>query len=241
MLLETFITIFTLCKIVHNLRVKMATISFWVEKIIEQQPFVQEALAKGLINHAALAESMIPELEEKLKKKVKFSAVNMAIRRLSEKLETDYKPKIKFDKSTDITLRSNLIAVIIENKKGLSKNLKEVYNKICSDKGDFLTITQGLTEIMIVTNEIHEKDIEKIFTKKEIKQKVRNLSGITIDLPKNATSTPGFYYIITRSLAWNNLNMLDIVSTFDELTVIVKDEDATRTFDVLRRLIKKNS
>ena len=67
----------------------MVNMSFLVEKIIEQKPFLQEALSKGIVNNAALAEQLMPELEQQLKNKVKFSAVNMAIRRLSEKLEND--------------------------------------------------------------------------------------------------------------------------------------------------------
>ena len=219
----------------------MATVSFWVGKIIEKQPFVIDALSKGLINHAALADSMIPELEEKLKKKVKFSAVNMAIRRFAEKLEKSYKPKIKFSKNTDLTLKSNLLAYIIKNKKGISANLKDLYNRICADKGDFLTVTQGLHEIMIVTNSVHEEDIEKVFQKREIIQKLSGLSGINIILPSEAIEMPGMYYLITQSLFWNNINIIDIISTFNELTVITKEEDATETFDILRKLVKNNS
>jgi hypothetical protein len=219
----------------------MATVSFWVGKIIEKQPFIVDALAKGLINNAALAESMIPELEEKLKKKVKFSAVNMAIRRLAEKLEKNYKPKIKFRKNTDISLKSNLAIYIIKNRKGISAHLKATYNKICADNGDFLTITQGLKEIMIVVNSSHEKDIEKIFDKRDIISKTDCLSGININLPSEAIETPGLYYLLTQAIFWNNINLIDIVSTFNELTLIVKDEDATETFDILRRLVKNNS
>jgi len=219
----------------------MATVSFWVGKIIEKQPFVVDSLAKGLINHAALAESMIPELEEKLKKKVKFSAVNMAIRRFAEKLEKNYKPKIRFKKNTDITLKSNLIALAIKNQKGVSSNIKELYNKIHMDAGDFLTTTQSLHEIMVIINSIHEKDIEKIFSKKDIVRKITNLSGVTINLPPESTETPGLYYTIIQALFWNNINIIDIVSTFNELTIIIKDEDATETFDVLRKLVKNNS
>lgn len=219
----------------------MATVSFWVGKIIEKQPFVLDSLSKGLINHAALADSMIPELEEKLKKKIKFSAVNMAIRRLSEKLEKTYKPKIKFRKNTDLTLKSNLVAYIIKNQTNISIALRQVYNKIHVDRGDFLTITNGLHETMIVINAVHEADIEEIFQKKNIAKKINGLSGINMNLPSEAIETPGLYYFIIQAIFWNNISLIDLVSTFNELTVIVKDEDATETFDTLRRLVKNNS
>ncbi len=218
----------------------MATISFWVEKIIEKQPFVIDALNRGLINHAALAESLIPEIEEKLKKKVKFSAVNMAIRRFAERIENSDKVKISFNKNTNLYLKLNLIAMTVKNEKGISAQLKTLYNRICSDRGDFLTTTQGLREIMIVTNSAHEEDLKDIFGEAKIIKKINNLSGITLDLPKNCTETSGVYYKIVRELAWNNISLIDFISTFEELTIIVKDEDAILAFDLIRKLIKSN-
>ena len=69
---------------------KMVNVSHLVEKIIEQKPFLQEALSKGIVNNAALAEELRPQIEKELKKEVKFSAVNMAVRRLSEKLNKSF-------------------------------------------------------------------------------------------------------------------------------------------------------
>tara|TARA_Y100000034_G_C6513259_1_gene220605 strand:- start:83 stop:484 length:402 start_codon:yes stop_codon:yes gene_type:complete len=133
------------------------------------------------------------------------------------------------------------MTLVVENRKGVSKNIKELYNKICSDKGDFLTTTQGLNQIMIITNSFHKETIERIFIKKEIRRKVENLSGITIDIPKGSIETPGFIYLISKSLAWNNITIVGLVSTFDELTLVVKEEDSTLTFDILRKLLRRNS
>ena len=75
----------------------MVTIAHLIEKVIEEKPFLQEALSRGIINNAALAEELKPLIEKEMKKKVKFSAVNMAIRRLSEKLKGTFIQKAKFD------------------------------------------------------------------------------------------------------------------------------------------------
>ena len=64
----------------------MVTITHLVENIVEKKPFLEEALARGLINYAALAESIQSEIEKELKQKVKTSAIMMSLRRLSEKL-----------------------------------------------------------------------------------------------------------------------------------------------------------
>ena len=66
----------------------MVTVAHLVEKIIERRPFLEEAVARGIVNYAALAEELKPEIDKEMKKDTKPSAIMMAIRRLSEKLTT---------------------------------------------------------------------------------------------------------------------------------------------------------
>ena len=218
----------------------MVTVSHLVEKIIEQKPFIQEALSNGIINNAALADQMLPEIEKELKKKVKFSAVNMAIRRLSEKLEQSFISKAKFDKNSDITLKSNLIEITVYKMEYSQEYIQELYSLVDIKGGDFLTITQGLHELMIITNEKYEKKILEMFPNKLIKKSIKNLSSITINIPEESIETIGLFYIVTRALNWENINIVDIVSTFTEMTFIIKEEDTARSFNVLKELIKEN-
>ena len=218
----------------------MVTVSHLVEKVIEQKPFIQEALSNGIINNAALADQMLPEIEKELKKKVKFSAVNMAIRRLSEKLGQSFISKAKFDKNSDITLKSNLIEITVYKMEDSQEYIKELYSLVDIKGGDFLTITQGLHELMIITNEKYEKKILEMFPNKLIKKSIKNLSSITINIPEESIETIGLFYIVTRALNWENINIVDIVSTFTEMTFIIKEEDTARSFNVFKELIKEN-
>ena len=218
----------------------MVTVSHLVEKVIEQKPFIQEALSNGIINNAALADQMLPEIEKELKKKVKFSAVNMAVRRLSEKLEQSFISKAKFDKNSDITLKSNLIEITVYKMEDSQEYIGKLYSLVDLKGGDFLTITQGLHELMIITNEKYEKKILEMFPNKLIKKSIKDLSSITINIPEESIENIGLFYIVTRALNWENINIVDIVSTFTEMTFIIKEEDTARSFNVLKELIKEN-
>ena len=218
----------------------MVTVSHFVEKIIEQKPFIQEALSSGIINNAALAEQMLPEIEKELKKKVKFSAVNMAIRRLSEKLEQSFIVKAKFDKNSDITVKSDLIEITVYKLEDVQKYVGELYNIVDFKGGDLLTITQGLHEVMVITNQRYEKKILKLFPKRIIKKSIKNLSSLTINIPEESFENVGLFYIVTRALNWENISIVDIVSTFTEMTFIIKEKDTARSFNVLKCLIKEN-
>ncbi|MBU0471732.1 MAG: hypothetical protein KKF65_03845 [Nanoarchaeota archaeon] len=218
----------------------MPTVAHVVEKIIEEKPFLQEALSKGIINNAALADSLKPDIERELKKEVKFSAINMAIRRIGEKLEKTFVEKAKFDSQTDITIKSNLVEITVYKMEDIQLKLKKIYEIVDLKKGDFMTITQGLYEVMIIVNEKHEKEITKIFSKQNLKKIINELSSITINLSEESLEDIGLFYTVTRALNWENINLIDIVSTYTEMTYIIKEEDVAKAFNTLSKLIDKN-
>jgi aspartokinase len=213
----------------------MATVARIVEEIIENKPFLQEALAKGIVNNAALAEELRPDVERALKTKIKFSAVNMAIRRLSEKLEKNAPKKMGFDKTSDITIKSDLVEITLHKTKDFQNYLQNLY-KIVELRG-FLTITQGQHEVMIITNDKYIGEINDILPKASIKKVIKNLCSLTINIPPESTKTLGLFYLTTRALTWENIRIVDIVSTLTEMTFIVHEEDTSKAFDTLRKVI----
>jgi aspartokinase len=219
----------------------MVTVSHLVEKIIEQKPFIQEALGRGIINNAALAEELRPEIEKELRKKVKFSAINMAVRRLGEKLEKTFIAKIKFGKESDVTVKSDLIEITIFKTEDSQKYTRKLYDIVDFKKGDFLTITQGLHEVMIITNARHKKSMLKLFPKKIVKKTITSLSSLTINIPPESVETRGLFFLVTRALNWENINIVDIVSTFTEMTFILDEKDTARGFTALKEMIKSHS
>ena len=218
----------------------MVTVQHLVEKLIEQKPFLQEALSRGVINNAALAEELLPDIEKELKKKIKFSAVNMAIRRLSEKLSKSFIEKAKFDNTTDISIQSDLVEITIYKSDISKEKIKKIYDIVDIKEGDFLTITQGLHEIMFITNKKHEQEVLNLFEKKSVKKILKNLSSITLNIPINAIETVGLFYIASRALNWENINIVEIVSTLTEMTFIVNEVDTPKAFTSLKKLVQKN-
>ncbi|MFA6460873.1 MAG: hypothetical protein WCV90_01285 [Candidatus Woesearchaeota archaeon] len=216
----------------------MATIAHIVEKLIEQRPFIQEALIRGIINNAALAEELIPSIEKELNQKIKFSAVNLAIRRLSEKLNQNIVTQAKFDKeSSDITVRSDLAEVTIYISPILQTIIKKIYDVEDLKEGDLLTITKGLHEVMIITSKKKLSRILRIIPSDLIKKTVTGLSSLTLNLTPESIETMGLFYIATRALNWDNVNIIDVVSTYTEMTFIVREKDTSKAYEALKKLI----
>ena len=88
----------------------MTTIPEVVEDIIRKSPFLEEALADGLINVSSLARRIQPEISDRLKKDVKEGAVIMAINRMAP--SNYYKINLRIRNFMhslgDVIVRSNL-------------------------------------------------------------------------------------------------------------------------------------
>src|SRR3990167_3017746 len=86
------VIVITIC----NFR-SMVTVSHIVKKVVSEQPFVEEALGRGIISVANLAEYILPKIEKELGKKANHAAVVMALRRYSDEIGEHRKGMKKFD------------------------------------------------------------------------------------------------------------------------------------------------
>lgn len=164
----------------------------------------------------------------------------MALRRLAEKLETELIKKTSFQfKETDVTIKSDLVEFTVQKSATVINSIRKIYDSVDFSKGDFLTMTQGVYEITLIFNKKYKNKFAKIFEEEKIIKTIDSLASVTIKIPIDVVETVGFFYIITKALNWENINIIEIVSTLTELTFIVKEDDAPRAFKVLKELIRE--
>lgn len=215
----------------------MSTVTRVVEKLVREKQFIHEGLRRGIISHAGLAEEILPHVEEVLQKKVTFSAVNMAIRRCAEKLPDLRIERTIFDEHSDVTVRSNLTEIVLFKTLDVQEKLRQLYDVVDLKGGDFLTVTQGLHEVLVITNARHAEGMVRLFPPEVVRKTIPDLASITVHISPDATGVVGMFYLITRELGWESINIIDIVSTYTELTVLLSEKDTGRAFDVMKRLI----
>ncbi len=215
-----------------------ATVSDSVSEIVSRKPFLEEALASGLINLSSLARDIYPEVSQRMEKEVKHGAIVMALKRLKPDVNYQINERIKqvVDLMGDITVRSNLADYTYRNSDTLTKNQTHLLEIISKRKEIFYTFSQGIYETTIILSDIIADDITEIFKDEYLTFKIANLSSITIKLPEENTSVFGVYYHILKKLAYEGINILEIISTTHEFTVIVNDRDVDAAFSVLKRL-----
>jgi len=214
----------------------MITIPEATQRIIERSRYLQEALEKGLINISSLAQYIQPELEEMLIKKTSKSAIIMAIRRVAKDLKPRIKSKNIFKTPPDMITRSNLVEINMTNSKTLIDKFPQLLKLSKSQTESFFTITKGVFETTIIASSSLYKETKKCLKEEAIVDKFHDLCSITIRLPKEAAFTPGIFYFFLKSLAWEGINIIEMVSTYHEFTLIVDRKDTNQALSILQSL-----
>jgi aspartokinase len=217
----------------------MATVSHVVTRILEGMPFLEEALVRDIINYAYLAEMIRPEVESELRHPAKRSAIVMAIRRFREALKgSEIRATALKLTGLDISVKSGIFEITVNRNADTVNALQGLYGLVDFAKGDVLTITQGLYEITILSNTKYMEQIKRILGAGHVLRVIDGLSSLMVRIPESASETVGIIYILVKALSWNNVNIVEVVSTLTEEIFIIKEEDTSIAFNALKNLAK---
>jgi hypothetical protein len=216
----------------------MKTISSVVEQYIKKKPFLQSALAQGIINLTSLSRIVKPEIEEELGKDIRNGAIVMALKRLSDDLEFRATHKIiKVLKNIgEITVRSSLTDYTFLASDTILVQQAKLLEAINENQDVFYTSSRGVNEINIVISNVMDHTVEDLFRAEKCTQKAEELSSITVKLPAENVSVPGIYYFIFQRLAWEGIVLYEVISTTNEFTILVDDNQVDIAFKTIKDL-----
>ncbi|MEY3322999.1 MAG: hypothetical protein RLZZ417_2582 [Bacteroidota bacterium] len=209
-----------------------------VEEEIKRSPFLMESLKEGLINISALARKIHKQVERNIGKPIQSSAIIMAINRLplqvGQKTESDLLRYIS--KLGDVRVRSNIVDYTFMQSGTIVHAQTSLLVRAAELPKSFHSISQGVTETTILVDEQLEKDLIHIFRNEKCIEKERDLTVLTFLLPSENRVLYGFYYFILREFAWNGINLVEIISTSNEFTLVIATKDLDASFKVLAHL-----
>ena len=190
-----------------------------VEEIIKKSPFLEEALAEGIINLSSLSRQIKPEIDEQLNKDVQIGAIVMALKRLSPKFDPNLKIRVKkvINKLGDITVRSKITYYTFENSETIIDKQAELLKGLKGKKDIFFAFSQGVYETSLILSDSEHNDINTLFKNEQLVQQTAGLSSITVKLPSENADVSGIYYFILRKLLGKELTFLILFLLFMNL------------------------
>jgi aspartokinase len=195
-------------------------------------------MTQGIINLTSLARQIQPEIEKTLQKPARSGAIVMALKRISDNLEFLSTHKIvKVLKGIgDITVRSNLVDFSFKISETLLNAQAQFLNEVNDNPNVFYTSSRGVTESNIIVSSNAAAQLENYFQSERLIEKTEDLSSISIKLPTENVTIPGIYYFIFQRLSWEGVNIYEVISTSNEFTIIVGEDQVNTAFKAIKEL-----
>ncbi len=213
-----------------------SSVAFYVKEIINRSPFISEMLIQEVISYSNLALFIKPKVEALYGSEVSSASIVMAIRRYTQ----DLKKLNHIDKRTqkidyEIQMKTNIYDVNIKRSRSFIDNISTIYGLTNNENGDFINISIGEYEIVVTISDKYKAQLDSLLSGEKIINREEDMVALTISFKgNNFLETPGITYLATRKLAWENINIYEIVSTLNVLTFIIKKKDSLEAYGVLQ-------
>jgi hypothetical protein len=215
----------------------MISIGEVAKQLIQKIPFLEEALVEDLINISSLARKLQPQIEDVLQKPVKEGAIIIAIQRIKPDFVTSLSPGLRkfLGNLGDFIVRSGLMHYTFENSTSLGMRQQDLIKHVGENQA-YYSVARGIFETSIVISNPLIDLVDLIFKNERLIFHKKDLSSITLQLPKERDDTIGFYYYILKNLSLKKINIEELISTTNEFTIFVKDKDIDKAFSILMNL-----
>ncbi len=209
----------------------MIKITDIIKEMLEADDVAREALKLNYLNLSAYAKRIRPSIEAKLYKPVAMGSMIVALSRLQKTFEAepDYRPAIRIE---TMSIHPNLAEITFEKTTdtlSAASTLKEAI----TNTDAFFAVTQGTNELTMIFDAKHVTEVLAHFMRKP-KGQYAALTAVTVRFVEaDYIEVPNMIFTLVSALAVKRINLIEIVSTFTELSFIVRSKDANRTIEAL--------
>jgi hypothetical protein len=211
-----------------------------LKDLIDNNPLLQSGLKHRLLNLTQLSKFIRPQIEARAKKEASEAAILMALSRLQQSFggipKTEPDKKSRASSSADIhvdniSINAQLSALSFHNTIEVNRGINSLYNRV-HRKAGFITITHGMQEIRVILERVSLPLVKECVPEKPLMSH-QHLASLGVSFKKNYLETPGFFYLMFQQLYFQNINVVEIASTANELLIYVHENDVRLAFDTL--------
>lgn len=214
----------------------MKTITTCVHDIIRHQPFLDDAIARDIVNFSGLAADIQPDVEAEMKKPVKQGSIIMALRRYAPQRTKINMRQLR--ELGDIVVRSGITEYTFLNSKTIIANKAKLLESVKDQTGVYLNYSSNYQESNILVSASLTHLVEDCF-KNEIRVSIKEeLSSITIALPKNSSQSVGLYFYLFKLLAYEGIPVFEMISTSNYFAIFLEKEYVNKAFLLLNEIKK---
>lgn len=208
----------------------MIRISEALRETIKGNPFLEFGVHYGLFNLTQLARYLQPMVEARARKDVQVSAITMNLSRLQQSLRATTPAPERFE-IENVTIHSGLSTVSYTRSPEVHAGLHQVYDRIHRANG-FCCLSQGLHEITAIVESRFRPWLAKRIRQKPVYSH-DNLASVGVQFDDRYAEIPGMLYMLLQRVTLQNVNLIEIISTYTEIVFYVDERDTQTVFDTL--------
>jgi len=214
----------------------MRKISDAIQSIVEGHPFLRFGLSRRLFNLTQLARLLAPHIAAQTRKDIRESAVVMALSRFAKDFEHDSSPPESYRVSS-IHIQDELVILTYPQSQELARRLLKLTQYFFNHE-QYITITQGLTEVTIIVDESSLDKALQLLSGKPLREK-KKISSISIRFSSKLIQQPGFLHFVLEQLSLQGINVVEVASTATEFIIYLDNKDIRLAFDTLHAVFQK--
>lgn len=213
-----------------------------VSDVVRELTFSSEtalsALSDRCLNLSAFAKKIKPEVERRARKPVSVGSIVIALSRLAGALE-EQEPLLPEVALENLSVKSGLVEITFDKTRENRERLQNLFQDKSFVQADFFTLTHGIGELSIVVPEPLAASVLAIYKNQKPKLVLSNLASLTVCFDEKYLLVPNVIYALLRPLALKRIDVVEIVSTFTELTFLLHQRDLNEAFVTINRVFQE--
>lgn len=209
----------------------MISVSDRVRSWITAHPFHALFMHDDLINSSALARKIHPEIEQEVGERIAVESITLALNRYGRDASSNL--SVDFDQFIGEASVQSGLSIVSITQVNLDADFFFAALAELHKNHEYALYTRGVWHTALIGKQQVIHDLAEHFEDTTIKD---NLVGITIKLKPGHLPNPGVCAYVLQKLAFNGINLEEVTSSHDELTVIIGRSDTNRALECLVQL-----
>jgi len=203
-----------------------------VRNAIERDPVIRFGLARGLVNHRALARAIQAEAVAN----VSFDALLSAIRRYP--FQRTYEKRARAGRMiTKLALKNKVAVLSLKNDNETQKAMARFSEEVDYSAGEAFRVISSMGFVSVTLDTKNADRFETRLPKSTIRKKTGGLAELTIEMKEEVEGSPGALAAIVGELALNEVNIRQLTSVGPgRVIVLVSEADALKSYQALETL-----
>lgn len=206
----------------------MITISDRIKSWLDSHPTHASFAADGLINASALARMIKPDIQKQAGEIVSVDAITLAINRYG-KAATRLASSNFEEYIGEVSVQSGLSIITIPqvdlDPEGFSKAIA-----ILHKTQEYTLYSRGVWHTSLIGKRPVVEELALHFPYTIV---AHDLVAVTVKLKSGHLPIPGVCAYVLQKIALHGINLQEVTSSHDELTLIIKKEDTNRALNCL--------